>query len=278
MADPELSQNPTIVKRCPQCGETKRLADFVKNPQRKHGVHSYCKGCMRIASAKRVKARREARQQAVDDGAPTFQCTGCGEEKPISRFRYDARKPRGHSTRCKECTDRRDQAVHRRNAEERESQIATGLIKNCTKCLLSKPVSDFRAEPRNKGGSSAYCTRCLKAYFADWRSRRERGENTSPRTELKRSFGVLDTEFNKILRDQGCACAICGTAFQKITPNKKINIDHDHSSGNPRGLLCTPCNLGLGAFRDSISLLARAARYLARHRAIEHDTGGCCKS
>lgn len=70
-------------------------------------------------------------------------------------------------------------------------------------------------------------------------------------------YGVNDSDILAaliILREDGCE--ICGTK------DGQINIDHDHSTGVVRGWLCSPCNLGLGGFKDSPKHLAQAIVYL----------------
>jgi hypothetical protein len=63
-----------------------------------------------------------------------------------------------------------------------------------------------------------------------------------------------------MLADQGGLCAICGA----VPP---AHVDHDHSNGSVRALLCFNCNGGLGQFRDDAAVLRAAARYLEAHRA-----------
>jgi len=68
-------------------------------------------------------------------------------------------------------------------------------------------------------------------------------------------------EYNTLLQRQGGVCAIC-----KDPPGKKnLDVDHDHSTGKIRGLLCTRCNLTLGRLKDDLTLTRSAASYLLRH-------------
>lgn len=65
-------------------------------------------------------------------------------------------------------------------------------------------------------------------------------------------------EFDALSAIQGNVCAICGGTDKK----KRLAIDHDHSSGQIRGLLCGKCNASLGLFRDSVDILRSAIKYL----------------
>lgn len=60
-------------------------------------------------------------------------------------------------------------------------------------------------------------------------------------------------------------CDICGLYLRSL-PRRKTAIDHDHTSGYTRGLLCYNCNRGLGMFRETIAILNSAVRYLAYER------------
>ena len=59
----------------------------------------------------------------------------------------------------------------------------------------------------------------------------------------------------------GGACAICGSKPAR----KDLALDHCHETGKLRGLLCQPCNMGLGHFKDRADLLLRAVEYLRQH-------------
>jgi hypothetical protein len=72
------------------------------------------------------------------------------------------------------------------------------------------------------------------------------------------------TERRRIRKEHGwCAyrCEICDRKIQ----GKALNLDHCHVTGKVRGWLCTPCNTGLGMFRDSVHLLSHAVDYLKKH-------------
>lgn len=68
----------------------------------------------------------------------------------------------------------------------------------------------------------------------------------------------------RALRAEFPACAICGGDNNGAA----LVIDHDHQSGDVRGLLCKLCNWGIGHFRENQALLYKAAMYLARYQKI----------
>ncbi len=76
---------------------------------------------------------------------------------------------------------------------------------------------------------------------------------------LKRKFGLTPDEYAAKLEWQHGVCLICQ---QRPADGQVLDIDHDHRTGRPRGLLCRNCNQGLGQFREDPFLLAAAAGYL----------------
>jgi hypothetical protein len=79
--------------------------------------------------------------------------------------------------------------------------------------------------------------------------------------DLRRVYGITLDEYKLLLQSQGGVCAICSVAPERI----RLSVDHDHETGKVRGLLCHKCNLGLGYFQDSVSVLDGAASYLVKH-------------
>jgi len=75
-----------------------------------------------------------------------------------------------------------------------------------------------------------------------------------------RTTGWSHERFLEYLDAQGSQCAICGKSF--ALDAREPQADHDHSSGEPRGLLCLACNSGLGLFKDDPEILQWAIEYL----------------
>lgn len=74
-------------------------------------------------------------------------------------------------------------------------------------------------------------------------------------------YGLSHAQFAELLAAQNNKCAICGCKFSL---KNRPCIDHDHKTDKARGLLCSPCNTGISCFRDNLSFIVRAYRYLER--------------
>lgn len=75
---------------------------------------------------------------------------------------------------------------------------------------------------------------------------------------MRKKYGMTLAEVREF-RDNG-ECEICGS-------KEKLHIDHCHTAGHIRGVLCTNCNTGLGQFSEDISRMKAAIAYVEKHRA-----------
>ena len=85
---------------------------------------------------------------------------------------------------------------------------------------------------------------------------------------LKRRYNITPQEYETKLASQDYKCAICGKdASDNIRGNKldQLHIDHCHTSGKLRDLLCHQCNSFLGHAKDNIEILQKAIDYLHKH-------------
>lgn len=88
-----------------------------------------------------------------------------------------------------------------------------------------------------------------------WPCHRARRHGSTRNYHLRRRYGITSEEFDRLVAEQGHVCAICLTA-------KPEHVDHDHVTGEVRGLLCFNCTTGLDTFRDRPDVLAAAVDYL----------------
>jgi hypothetical protein len=86
---------------------------------------------------------------------------------------------------------------------------------------------------------------------------------------LKRTFGITREDFNQMMGSQNGVCDICKNPESRKNPTtgkiKHLCVDHCHTTGKVRGLLCFACNSSLGKFKDSIPTLENAITYLKKH-------------
>jgi hypothetical protein len=83
---------------------------------------------------------------------------------------------------------------------------------------------------------------------------------------LRKTYGLEPGDFERMLAAQGGVCAICGTDTPKGKGN--FHVDHCHSTGAVRGLLCHDCNTGLGKFKDDTAQLQKAISYLNSYTKV----------
>lgn len=95
-------------------------------------------------------------------------------------------------------------------------------------------------------------------YNAKQRAYRSKRREVEREGHLRRTFGISQADYDALLAKQGGGCAICGKPPAKIA----LHVDHDHETGEIRGLLCVGCNNALGQFHDDSRLLTRAICYI----------------
>lgn len=81
------------------------------------------------------------------------------------------------------------------------------------------------------------------------------------RSRLKKQYGLSVEGYEQLLIMQHGVCAICG---EHCPTGRKLAVDHCHTTGHVRGLLCANCNQGLGKFQDDAELLRKAVAYLLK--------------
>ena len=146
--------------------------------------------------------------------------------------------------------------------------------KLCSKCGKSKKVSEFYKHPSTKDGRQSWCKPCYRD-----RPRKLAAEDRKPVTRklgvvprngkrltnrerhLVYDLGISLDCYEKMFAAQGGKCAICKTDKPQHR-HGLMCVDHDHSTGAVRGLLCHPCNMMLGWSKDDVSRLRSAATYL----------------
>ena len=156
----------------------------------------------------------------------------------------------------------------------RPPSTADATEKHCPRCSNIKPIDQFGKRPNGK--PKGYCRECEAAYQRNHAaSEGGREQHRQARAKwnegnhgyfLEYRYGITRDDYDRMLEEQGGGCAICGTSSPGGR-DKVFAVDHCHDSNEVRGILCPPCNRGLGQFNDDPARLRAAAEYL--ERAVE---------
>lgn len=107
----------------------------------------------------------------------------------------------------------------------------------CYRCKEWKAIELFQLDRSRKGERSSLCKACV---------------SVASRSTI---YGVHWSRLSAMLKGD---CQLCGRSHDKM------HVDHDHETGEFRGILCSRCNTGLGLFLDSVEMLKKAIVYLER--------------
>lgn len=93
-------------------------------------------------------------------------------------------------------------------------------------------------------------------------SNRDKAAILARKNHILTTYGLTIEQFDAMLADQGRACAICRSTEHN---GRNWHVDHDHTTGVVRGLLCRRCNLAIGFSADNPDILIAAAEYLRKN-------------
>lgn len=127
------------------------------------------------------------------------------------------------------------------------------MVKICSICSQEKRLEAFPKNSRGKFGRGQKCNSCSKEFAANYRK-----EN--PFRVKANKFKTTEETIERLLARN--TCAICG----RLPGSRRHALDHDHTTGKLRDLLCDFCNKGLGQFFDDPNLMRKAADYLELHK------------
>lgn len=134
-------------------------------------------------------------------------------------------------------------------------------MKTCIQCKLEKDQSCFYKRSASPDKLSYRCRDCDKAKRNSYN--KEKGPDHFRKYTIIRTArlaGVTVEFIEQAMKDQGYRCKICNVHQDELS--KSLCIDHCHTTGKFRGMLCGKCNAGLGYFKDSVSSLRSAIEYL----------------
>ena len=156
------------------------------------------------------------------------------------------------------------------------------LLKKCKDCKLEKPLSSYASHKGMKDGLKAYCRDCNHIRTSKWQKEnkekcaesskayRERNpekfKKANQKTKLRLLYGITVEQYNEKLLSQNSVCDICGNP-ETVSKRGKLYdlcVDHNHDTGQVRGLLCRNCNTAIGMLGDNSNTVLKAFNYLEK--------------
>lgn len=188
--------------------------------------------------------------------------------------------------RCEECSAaakqyQRDRTARSRGESEftpkkrgpkvKEEHGYSGYVNRGCRCDTCKQaIREYResrkglseSDPRH-GTPNGYtnfgcrCDLCRQA-VVDYR----RVNGHSRRSSLGANYGITPEQWNELFESQSGKCASCGDVPPEDA-KRRFHVDHDHSTGAVRGILCHSCNVALGHLKEDQSRIQALSEYLA---------------
>lgn len=156
--------------------------------------------------------------------------------------------------------------------------------KPCRGCKKTLPIEAFY--PCSTNGRQSMCRACSKSGNIEWQARNRDKVNAYKRAtraknlakfkeaelngNLKFQYGITAADYKRMLEHGGGRCWACG---DPPCDRHRLQVDHDHETGEIRGLLCRKCNSATGYAKDSAKRLRACADYLENWRVIGIDVG-----
>ena len=141
--------------------------------------------------------------------------------------------------------------------------------KRCSRCDTEKDITEFAAYPpesksykRFKNGIKPWCKECYKVYAREYG--REMRPHKGRWDHYKRKYDLTKDEVIGMMEERNGKCDICNKPTEHSSGI--LCVDHCHTTGKVRGMLCFNCNTMLGNAGDNISILLNGINYLERNK------------
>lgn len=146
--------------------------------------------------------------------------------------------------------------------------------KKCACCKEIKPAAMFSKSTGRKGNLYSWCRPCCAIKQKEWRNKnpeKKRAHDKKYRSNkkgyknviLNKNYKITINDYEKMLEDQSGKCAICENEAEG---GRYLSVDHNHETGQIRGLLCGNCNRAIGQLQDSPDILRKAIAYLETNK------------
>jgi hypothetical protein len=133
-------------------------------------------------------------------------------------------------------------------------------IKKCPKCGETKDETQWNWRDKEHTVFSTYCKDCDRVRKTLAARKRYSVKENRVKENLRQKLwkrGITQEQYDKMLDKSNHACEICHSTSDLV-------IDHCHDTEKVRGILCWSCNVALGHFKDNLSSLKKAIKYLCQ--------------
>lgn len=255
----------SVAKTCSKCKREKKIEDFGRNGKKHLGR---CKECLADAARK----LRQRSPNMIRNRERRYYQNAKSAQRMRAEYKRRAINP-SDTQMCRQC-----------KREMRFEQFATaqstrtGFQNVCRQCIsdnnkrYNSTVQNVRRE-KCKAYYEANKEFC-KNISREWRRENPRKHRDAI---LKALYGLTLDKYEEMLASQEGLCAICRRPESQAN-RKNLNVDHNHSTGEVRGLLCSLCNRAIGYFQDDISILMSAVSYLKKAKSNTSRQAKCLPS
>ncbi len=126
----------------------------------------------------------------------------------------------------------------------------------CARCKIEQPFSEFNKDSKKKHGIRYNCKECERARMIKYDASEAGVQRMRVGRWKLQGINITFDEYADRYARLGGKCEICGDFKESLC------VDHNHKTGEIRGLLCKPCNIGLSALKENDSVLESAISYL----------------
>lgn len=201
------------------------------------------------------------------DSIPQKHCTKCNEIKSINEFSPAHHTKDKHTSWCRDCMNAHGRA---RYIPHPKPEYHPPAFKKCTGCHEIKPLEEFAKEPSKASGRGAKCKPCKRILDSRRYHARPSEQQRTRNKNLKRNFGITLDDYNRMHVSQNGLCAICGNPETSFDARHKVvrslAVDHDHETGEVRGLLCYTCNMALGFLQEDPIRIQSLLAYILKYK------------
>lgn len=139
----------------------------------------------------------------------------------------------------------------------RQAALAQGM-KRCPECEQTRTKASFNRRADTADGLDVYCRECRAEQK---RAAYERDHEVLSLRSRAATYGLTPGELQAMMSEQDGRCAIC---HSPCPTGRRLAVDHDHATGQVRGLLCANCNRALGLLQESAAIVRAAADYMCK--------------